>query len=693
MTGRVLPVLSFALAMAVLPAHGEAETSPVGTRRALLIGINEYQLFPNLRGAVNDIDLIESVLTTRYGFSEEHIQRVTDAEATRKGILEALDALAGRAEPDDVVYVHYSGHGSQQSDASGDEPDGLDETLVPHDGRTTDVPDILDDELDEHLSRIKARRVVVVLDSCHSGTATRSIHVQTRSVPPDARHHLYERAGAQSRAVVPVTGDRYLLLSATPPDQSALDGPIDGRPYGLFSFSLGRALAEASPELPAEEILGRTEVELGRVKGQLGLTDVPEPQLEGPRERIALPLFPLDEAGARLPWVRAERRPGAGAVVLRGAGKLGAAPGSIWALYPPTEERFKPGSSLGEAEVTEVRGVDALARLTSDGLDLSGGARAVLLTPPGPVSEIPIAWLGDGTSREAVAAALETALPGARLVEGGAFARYVIDPLGSSWILFGADGTTRVQSIPAASVEEAAQEIAAVVSRGVTAAELLAIDNPTSAFRLDLSIARQGQRGLTIVPADVSAPMYQIRQQGEPRTPSNSLQLRAEADRDCYLTIVHVDTEGKIQTLFPNSISEARGYYPEGLLIAGQELLVPDSIADGNQAGFYLDYSPPAGLDTIRAFCHEGWDAASAFRSDLAVPQMRGNLSGVRRRFARVASRGIEIVAADSQADPGDGATAVLEASEGGDWSAASVTIEVQHANSDTGFTSGMEGP
>ena len=96
---------------------------------------------------------MRQVLTTRWGFQPQRIRMLTDQAATRAGILAALEKLAKETGPEDVVYVHYSGHGSQVEDFSGDETDDhLDETLVPHDGRTANVPDITDDELDEKFS-------------------------------------------------------------------------------------------------------------------------------------------------------------------------------------------------------------------------------------------------------------------------------------------------------------------------------------------------------------------------------------------------------------------------------------------------------------------------------------------------------------------------------------------------------------
>ncbi len=78
---------------------------------------------------------------SRYGFSENAIRTLRDEEATRDRMLAAFNQIVKEAGPDDVVYIHYSGHGSQVQDLNGDEPDDqLDETIVPADGRTEGVP-------------------------------------------------------------------------------------------------------------------------------------------------------------------------------------------------------------------------------------------------------------------------------------------------------------------------------------------------------------------------------------------------------------------------------------------------------------------------------------------------------------------------------------------------------------------------
>jgi uncharacterized caspase-like protein len=105
-------------------------------KRAVLIGINQYQSgsVPNLHGCLNDVELVQDVLTERFGFDAGDITTVVDPDNTRQHILDALDRLVDATERDDVAVVYYSGHGSQAPDAPGvEEEDRMGETIVPSD--------------------------------------------------------------------------------------------------------------------------------------------------------------------------------------------------------------------------------------------------------------------------------------------------------------------------------------------------------------------------------------------------------------------------------------------------------------------------------------------------------------------------------------------------------------------------------
>jgi metacaspase-1 len=90
-------------------------------------------------------------------------------EATRKNVLVSVRAASGTLQSGDLLFVSYSGHGGQITDVSGEEDDKLDETWCLYDG------ELIDDEVFLELRRIAAGvRVLVLSDSCHSGTVTRA---------------------------------------------------------------------------------------------------------------------------------------------------------------------------------------------------------------------------------------------------------------------------------------------------------------------------------------------------------------------------------------------------------------------------------------------------------------------------------------------------------------------------------------
>jgi metacaspase-1 len=88
--------------------------------------------------------------------------------ATRAALLQALRGAAKTLRAGDLFFLSYSGHGGQMPDSNGDEDDGKDETWCLFDGQ------LIDDELYFELSQFASGvRVLVLSDSCHSGTVTR----------------------------------------------------------------------------------------------------------------------------------------------------------------------------------------------------------------------------------------------------------------------------------------------------------------------------------------------------------------------------------------------------------------------------------------------------------------------------------------------------------------------------------------
>lgn len=158
------------------------------SRKALLVGINYPGTSHELRGCVNDVMLMSEILTTQFGFRPKEKRMLTDRSATTENILERLDWLVDGAEPGDVLYFHYSGHGSQMIDQRYDdenEPDGKDEIICPIDLNWRDKV-IRDDDLKAIFDKVpKGVNLTVVLDCCHSGSGLdHSYQYQPTGVAP-----------------------------------------------------------------------------------------------------------------------------------------------------------------------------------------------------------------------------------------------------------------------------------------------------------------------------------------------------------------------------------------------------------------------------------------------------------------------------------------------------------------------------
>ena len=120
-------------------------------KRALSVGINYPNSEHELRGCVNDANLINEVIRDHYGFQD--IRMLLDNDATTAAMFEGLNWLVKDAAPGDTLYFHYSGHGSQMYDVNNEEVDGLDEIICPVDLNWRDKV-IKDDDLKTMFSRV-----------------------------------------------------------------------------------------------------------------------------------------------------------------------------------------------------------------------------------------------------------------------------------------------------------------------------------------------------------------------------------------------------------------------------------------------------------------------------------------------------------------------------------------------------------
>jgi hypothetical protein len=137
-------------------------------------------------------------------------------KATRAATLAALRKASKSLQPGDFYFLTYSGHGGQVPDTNRDEPDRKDETWCLYDGQ------LIDDELYLELTRFAAGvRIVVLSDSCHSGSVTRE--GRPPEPPPGQRSKLMPEAVA--RRVYDENQAFYDQLQADVAKQAALINP------------------------------------------------------------------------------------------------------------------------------------------------------------------------------------------------------------------------------------------------------------------------------------------------------------------------------------------------------------------------------------------------------------------------------------------------------------------------------------
>ncbi|MES2304990.1 MAG: caspase family protein [Gemmatimonadota bacterium] len=352
------------------------------TQRALLIGIEDYPGLPKLHGCINDARLMQAILRDTFGFPAENITLLENEAATRDAILAAFDALIAATNHDDVVVITYAGHGSQMTDLEGDEPTGLDSTIMPYDseGWQGKNRDITDDEIGLKLQALGERTscITLIFDSCHSGTITRdAMGTGGRSVPADTRAPaalgrspvpgvLPDSGATGPSGWMPVT-EKYVVISGCRDEETSFEyNPPEGAgevTHGALTYFLAQQLKQVTPTTTYRDIFERA---AGLVNA---VHSAQHPQMEGKSNRV---IFGMRELVPQK-FVRVTKRDG-DAVTLAAGVAQGATVGSVYSVYPQGTKTPEGLTALGEVEITEVSVVSAQAKVLSEAVAASIGA-------------------------------------------------------------------------------------------------------------------------------------------------------------------------------------------------------------------------------------------------------------------------------------------------------------------------------
>ncbi len=183
------------------------------TGRALIVGVANYLHVRKLPNAVLDDarDMAELLRNVAYcGYSPSNVKLLLDSAATLEGIRTALNKVVQESVGNETVVIYFSGHGGRTDSC---------EYLIPYDFDPNDIEGtgLGEAEVTKLLNAIKAERIVILLDACHSsGTAELKVLDPAESVKVGVSEKTYNSL-AQGNGRVMMASCRANEVSAILP--------------------------------------------------------------------------------------------------------------------------------------------------------------------------------------------------------------------------------------------------------------------------------------------------------------------------------------------------------------------------------------------------------------------------------------------------------------------------------------------
>ncbi|MBI4384658.1 MAG: SUMF1/EgtB/PvdO family nonheme iron enzyme [Nitrospinae bacterium] len=166
-----------------------------GRYYAIVIGINEYQHLPKLQTAKKDAEDVARLLREKFGFEVRLL-----LDATRHEIVDSINRARALLRENDNFLIYYAGHGEfDKATEKG--------FWLPADARPdSDAEWIIADTITSNIKRFTARHILIVADSCYSGTMTRKA-VTSLAFSEERAIHLRKMLRKTSRTLMASGGN------------------------------------------------------------------------------------------------------------------------------------------------------------------------------------------------------------------------------------------------------------------------------------------------------------------------------------------------------------------------------------------------------------------------------------------------------------------------------------------------------
>lgn len=175
-----------------------------GKYYALVIANQDYDKIESLDTPLNDINVVADLLTNRYGFNVKKVINANDI-----AIMEAINNISEQLTEDDNLLIYYAGHGARLQ--SGAMESGY---WLPTNAEAPprDTYWVANEFVTRHLSRFKARRVLVVADSCYSGLLSSAPGILMMGENGKYnKEYIKYKASKRSRLLLTSGGDQPIL--------------------------------------------------------------------------------------------------------------------------------------------------------------------------------------------------------------------------------------------------------------------------------------------------------------------------------------------------------------------------------------------------------------------------------------------------------------------------------------------------